>query len=144
MSFMSSDINQLPAHVQAIFRAAGKLPGPAVGGYGTGVAPTTGDAPATGGYISPFGGSPFPYNMDTGGVGGAGGPGGYQAKPPQAVGEVLPSTPMRVRPIGRTRLMAMKRGYRPGADGSQYLPRDYVQKQLQMANATPKMGQHYG
>lgn len=144
MSFISSDMSALPPHLRALFEQAGKQPGSAVGGYGSGVAPTTGYAPPTGGYISPFGGSPFPYNMDFGGVGTAPKPGGYGATPEKAPGEVLPSTPMRVRPISQTRLMAMRRGQRPSNNLSQYLPRDYVAAQMKQANVTPQMQRYYG
>ena len=144
MAFISSDMSALPAHLRALFEQSGKQPGPAVGGYGSGVAPTTGYAPPTGGYISPFGGSPFPYNVDFGGVGASSKPGGYGAAPEKAPGEVLPSTPMRVRPLSRTQLLAMKRGYRSSNDTSQYLPRNYVQAQMKQANVTPQMKNYYG
>lgn len=148
MSFASSDISALPAHVRALFEQAGRLPGPstqsAVGGYGSGLAPTNGNLPSTGGYISPFGGAPFPFNMDTGGAGMGSKPGGYGATPEKAVGETVPSMPMRVRPISRTRQTAMRRGYSPSTNLSQYLPRNYVNAQLQQANATPAMRGYYG
>lgn len=51
-------------------------PGPSVGGYNTAPpqSPTT-YAPPTGGYIPPGGGSPFPFNLEQGGVGVAAQPG---------------------------------------------------------------------
>lgn len=144
MSFISSDMSALPPHLRALFQQAGTAPGSAVGGYGSGVAPTTGYAPPTGGYISPFGGSPFPYNIDFGGVGNTSKPGGYGATPEKAPGEVLPSTPMRVRPLSQTRRTAMQRGYTSGTNASQYLPRNYVQAQMNQAKATPQMRGYYG
>lgn len=146
MSLISTDMNALPAHLRRLFEQAGTAPGgtSAVGGYGTGVAPTTGFNPATGGYISPFGGSPYPWNVDTGGAGSPSKPGGYGATPPAAPAEVLPSQPIRTRPLSRTRMQAMQRGYRPSSDASRYLPRNYVAQQMRQQNIPTASQNYYG
>jgi hypothetical protein len=53
--------------------------GSAIGGYGNGQpgAPASTYTPTMGAYQPPHGGSPFPYNPDTGGYGYNVGPGGY-------------------------------------------------------------------
>lgn len=147
MSFISTNMQALPPHLRQLFEQAGQQPGgtgSAVGGYGTGVGATVGSMPPTGQYIGPLGGSPWPFNQDIGGVGVPAKPGNIGAAPEQAPGEAMPSmpmTPQRVRPISQTRLMAMRRGQRPSHNASQYLPRDYVKRQLQMAGMMPAMQQ---
>jgi hypothetical protein len=80
----------------------------AVGGYATGGGNAGNGAPSTG--IPPGGGSPYPYNTMTGGVGYNLNPGGYNAKMPTAGRADTPMGPSQLfMPRRMPNLMQMPR-----------------------------------